>query len=236
MSRRRVLTIGAAIGALVCLASDALAAPPVRDAGPAITSAEFAAFNGVWVLADPPTALRTLEGEKPPLRKGVRAADKAAAAGVERCLPAGAPRIYQRQRGAFRMVIGREKAALTFEDNHLYRLIYLNSEHFEAAGPAYLGQSIGHWEGAVLVVETNNFNAATTLDNAGLPHSEALKLTERFSIEPDGRLRLEMTFDDPKTFTRPWKAQLRFARRDVPLLDEDYCLRRSGLLDAAPKP
>jgi len=69
--------------------------------------------------------------------------------------------------------------------------------------PAFLGYSIGHWEGDVFVVETAGFNDKNALDGRGHPRSEALRVTERFRRRDFGHLDVEMTFDDPKMYTRP---------------------------------
>ena len=70
--------------------------------------------------------------------------------------------------------------------------------------PAYLGYSAGHWEGDTLVVETAGFNDKTTLDLMGHPHSEKLRLTERFRRRDYGHLDIEMTFDDPVMYNKPF--------------------------------
>ena len=70
--------------------------------------------------------------------------------------------------------------------------------------PSWLGYSTGRWEKDALVVETIGINDTTWMDNAGHPHSDALKVTERFRRVDFGHLEIEMTFDDPKTYTKPW--------------------------------
>jgi hypothetical protein len=73
----------------------------------------------------------------------------------------------------------------------------------EEMNPTWLGYSVGHWEGDTLVVTTAGFNDKTWLDFSGHPHSEALRITERFHRRDFGHLDFEMTLDDAKTFTRP---------------------------------
>ena len=70
--------------------------------------------------------------------------------------------------------------------------------------PAFMGYSIGRWEGDVFVVETAGFNDRTPLDMFGHPHSEALRVTERFRRKDFGHLDVEMTFDDPAMYTKPF--------------------------------
>jgi hypothetical protein len=70
--------------------------------------------------------------------------------------------------------------------------------------PAWMGYSVGHFDGDTLVVETTGYNDRTWLDLTGHPHTEALRVTERFQRTNTGQMKVEMTFEDPKTYTRPW--------------------------------
>ena len=70
--------------------------------------------------------------------------------------------------------------------------------------PAWLGYSVGKWERDTLVVETAGFNDKTWLDVIGHPHSEALRVVERYHRRDFGHLDVEMTFDDPQMYTKPF--------------------------------
>src|SRR5258708_29603819 len=95
---------------------------------------------------------------------------------------------------------------ILYEVGNLHRQIFTDGRKLpkEFDLPAYLGYSAGHWEGGTLVVETAGFNDKTVLDGMGRPHSEALRITERFRRRDFGHLDWEMTFDDPKMYTRPF--------------------------------
>jgi hypothetical protein len=103
------------------------------------------------------------------------------------------------------------------------RIIRLNSKPLPAALTSWLGDSIGRWEGNVLVVETRGFTANDHLRAAG-PWASFLVtprtvVTERFArVAPD---RIDYTFvvDDPTYYTQPWKGESHFLRRDEPLLE-----------------
>ena len=69
--------------------------------------------------------------------------------------------------------------------------------------PTWLGYSVGRWEGDTLVVESAGFNDRTWLDRAGHPHSEKLRVTERFRRVDFGHVQYQITFDDPETLTKP---------------------------------
>ena len=70
--------------------------------------------------------------------------------------------------------------------------------------PAWLGYSVGRWEGDTFVVETNGLSEKTWLDDGGHPHSDALRLTERFTRRDFGHMDVAITFDDPAMYTKPW--------------------------------
>ena len=76
----------------------------------------------------------------------------------------------------------------------------------------YMGHSVGRWEGDTLVVDVTEFNGKNWFDRAGNYHSEALHLTERFTPIPDA-IHYEVTIEDPKVFTRPWKISMPLYRR-----------------------
>lgn len=70
--------------------------------------------------------------------------------------------------------------------------------------PAWLGYSVGRWDADTFVVETNGLNSVTWLDDGGHPHSDNMRLTERFRRPDFGHMEIEMTINDPEFYTRPW--------------------------------
>jgi hypothetical protein len=95
---------------------------------------------------------------------------------------------------------------ILYEAGNAHRQIYTDGRELpkEFSLPAYYGYSVGHWEGDTLVVESAGFNDKTTLDAAGHPHSEALRLVERYRRRDFGHLDVETTIDDPQMYTRPF--------------------------------
>jgi len=95
---------------------------------------------------------------------------------------------------------------ILYEAGNSHRQIYTDGRGLpkEYDKPAYWGYSVGHWEGDTLIVETAGFNDKTTFDGMGHPHSEALRVTERFRRRDFGHLDVEMTFDDPQMYTKPF--------------------------------
>jgi hypothetical protein len=95
---------------------------------------------------------------------------------------------------------------LLYEYGNSHRQIYTDGRPLlhEINLPAFLGYSVGHWDRDTFVVETTGFNDKQTLDVIGHPRSERLKITERFRRHDYGHLDVEMTFDDPTFYTRPF--------------------------------
>jgi hypothetical protein len=126
-----------------------------------------------------------------------------------RCYPPGGPRQFQLP-GGFQFVeqpaLGRILVLLG-GGNRNWRVIYTDGRPPEQAAEAVLtfyGTSVGRWEKDTLVVESSGYNERFWLSAGGLPHTEALRLTERFSRPNLATLRYEVTVDDPRTYTRPW--------------------------------
>jgi hypothetical protein len=93
--------------------------------------------------------------------------------------------------------------------NSVHRTVFTDGRPLPAdPTPAWMGYSTGHWEGDTLVVETAGFNDRSWLDIEGHPHTEALRIIERFHRRDFGHMDLEMTIDDPKTFTRPFSFRI----------------------------
>lgn len=99
---------------------------------------------------------------------------------------------------------------ILYEVDNLHRQIYTDGRTLpkEFDFPAYLGYSVGHWERDVFVVETAGFNDKTSLDLIGHPHSDALRITERFHRRDFGHLDVEMTFDDPQMYSKPFTLKI----------------------------
>jgi hypothetical protein len=95
--------------------------------------------------------------------------------------------------------------------------------HFDKVDPppddTYMGHSVGHWEGDTLVVDVTNFNGKNWFDRAGNFHSDALHLVERFTLITPDAIRYEVTIEDPKVFTRPWKISMPLYRRLEPKME-----------------
>jgi hypothetical protein len=93
---------------------------------------------------------------------------------------------------------------LSQEDHWVRRIFTDGRGHPDGYPTAWMGHSIGKYEGDTLVVDTVDINDATWLDDLGHPHSDALHLVERIRRVNHDTLEIAVTFDDSKTYTKPW--------------------------------
>jgi len=142
---------------------------------------------------------------------------------LARCLPVSIP--FLNFRGLSRIVQTPGLIVMLYESpNSPHRTIFTDGRELpKDPNPTWLGYSVGHWEQDTLVVNSAGFNDSGWLDVGGHPQTETLRITERFRRRDFGHLELEMTFDDPKTFTRSFTLRI-----DKPLapdteLLEDVC-------------
>jgi len=115
--------------------------------------------------------------------------------------------------GAFPMKIVQTSnlVVVLYEYQTIFRQIFTDGRGLpEDVNPTWMGYSVGHWDGDTLVVTTAGYNDRTTIDLAGHPHTEALRMTERFRRRDVGHLDVQVTFDDPKAYTKPWTLPFNF--------------------------
>ena len=102
-----------------------------------------------------------------------------------------------------------------YERDHQMRHVYLNREHSDNPGHTWYGESVGHYEGDTLVVDTIGQNDLTHVDRFATPHSDRIHVVERYRLGEDGQtLEALVTTEDPIAFTVPWSGQARYAPRD----------------------
>ena len=99
--------------------------------------------------------------------------------------------------------------AVLYEYHTMFRQIFTDGRTLPPdANPTWMGYSVGRWDGDTLVVTTAGYNDRTSLDLAGHPHTDALRVTERYRRVDYGHIDLQVTFDDPKAYTRPWSLRV----------------------------
>ena len=157
-----------------------------------------------------------------------------------RCYLPGVPRVTYMPY-PFRILQQPDKVTIIHEYVRAIRYVYMNGNpHPRGHIDWYMGDSRGRWEGNSLVVDVIDFNDETWFDRAGNYHSDALHLVERFTPTGPDHLLYEVTVEDPKVFTRPWKMSMPLYRRqekNVELLEYEcgaYLLEQEWDKPASP--
>ena len=205
---------------------------PVHDLG-----------GGVWMMKNPPGSNRgftnfTYTKEEPELTPwGMEKYKEAKASNggeytldttndpvLTRCYPPGVPRVYFHPY-PFEFVTAPKFTLMIFEYDHTLRRIYTDGRPLPAdPDPLWLGTSVGHWEGdTTFVVDTVGFNEKTWLDRLGHPHSDQLRVNERFRRVDRDHLEIDITMTDPKALVKPWKATFYYELRPNWELGEITC-------------
>ncbi len=130
------------------------------------------------------------------------------------CMPPGVPHILNLFDD---MKVLQEPHQVTFmysRDHHV-RHVYLNQPHAENLGHSWWGESIGHYEGDTLVVDTIGLMDGAETDRFGTPHSDRMHVVEHYRMSDDGSiLEVELTIEDHGAFAMPWKARADYERND----------------------
>ena len=122
-----------------------------------------------------------------------------------RCLPWGYTRAMQTAY-PIELIQTPKRTAILFESNNVFHIVPTDGRQLpKDPEPAWLGYSAGRYEGDTLVIETTGFNGKTWLDTGEHPSSDQLKVTERLRHIDADHLQHEITFEDPKTYTKSFK-------------------------------
>jgi hypothetical protein len=234
---------------IMAFSLSALAQTPAKPqtAAPSASTAQAAShdLSGVWVqqyltnswsVSDPygheledgtpyrPEALAKLKSEIP--LKGPNGTDdrnKSTDPVVKYCDPPGIPRELLNPR-PFKIFQTPYELVMIFEDSRMWREIFMDGRPLpKDPDLTWFGYSVGKWEGGTLVVNTVGFKDTTWLDQLGRPHSDALRLTERYRRVDHDTLQLDVTIDDAKMYTKPWTGQKTFRFRPVYDMRESIC-------------
>ena len=129
------------------------------------------------------------------------------------CWPNGTPAflLYPQQPVFF--VQSTKEVLMIWQGDHQVRHVYLDTPHSKNPTPSWYGESVGHYEGDSLVVDTIGISDKSLVDNFATPHTEQLHTIERFRMSDDGRrLEVRLHVEDPGAFTTPWDAMQRYRR------------------------
>lgn len=122
-----------------------------------------------------------------------------------RCLPSGPATFSQSTGGGmYKRIVQTPNLVVILNDDLTYRQIFMDGRSLEANPfPSWMGYSVGRWEGETLVVDSFGFNDKTWLNGRGLQHTEALRMTERYTRRDLGHLRIDVTFTDAGAYLKP---------------------------------
>jgi hypothetical protein len=228
--RNRIPGCLIAMAALVSLATVPAAGqvsgslPRTADGKPDLSGVWQAVTTANWNLQahaaekDVPAGLGVVEGDEIPYqpwaaaKKQENLKNRATADPESKCYLPGVPRITYMPY-PFQILQTPKHVAILYEYVHAVRRIYIDSPHPEGPIEWYMGDSRGRWEGDTLVVDNVHFTDQTWFDRAGNFHSEALHVIERYTPISPYHIQYEVTVEDPKVFTRPWKMSMPLYRR-----------------------
>ena len=147
---------------------------------------------------------------------------------ITNCQPHGMPRLMGGSIGAVEFVVTPEQTWIVWEWGIELRRIYTDGRGHPPADelyPLYNGDSIGHWEGQTLVVDTVSMRDDTPYDRTGAPHSDQVHMTERLRLTDPTHIENDITVEDPVAFTRPWHVVRHYyhAPKDRARIIDAYC-------------
>src|SRR5260370_30640264 len=178
-------------------------------------------LNGVWSAPFTPEISKPL-GHQPPFtpyaadlfKKEDEIDDP-----LTQCLPIGPARGIQAGLMPFQIVQMPAVTAILFENQRTFRIINTDGRsHPKDLDPNWFGDSVGHWEGDTLIVDTVGLNDRTWLDTAGHQHSDQLHLVERFQKIDNDNIKWTVTFEDPKFYTEPCSVTLPIKRQPTEIM------------------
>jgi hypothetical protein len=209
---------------LVCTAGVSVcqSVPRAKDGHPDLTGvwAPDGKYSGDFTKAlKPGEKISMLPSAEKAMKSHGKADDPA-----NKCLPMGVPRLSPYPQ---KFVQTKNQVIILDEgDIHTFRIVYLNGrKHPEDVNPTWYGDSIGHWDGDTLVVDTVDFNDRTWLDAAGHPHTEKLHVIERYTRPDANTLLREVTVEDPGDYAKPFTMEGSYKLIANKELKERYCYK-----------
>jgi hypothetical protein len=145
------------------------------------------------------------------------------------CLPFGVSRSLYGPHPT-QIIQDENYVAFLFEQGSMQHLVYTDGRTFTPdLPPSWFGESIGHYEGDTLIIETRNINGYAKVDTIGHPLSSQAKITETYKRTNFGTIQHTFTVDDPKTYTKPWTINDTWEMEKWGLVLMEYACMESGL-------
>jgi len=214
----RTIALGSAVyGALICtLLASGASAQPMLNGHPdfsGLWQCRVNCGNGTLLPHDKldmtPEGVRLYAIKKAGVDKG----DPAYDTGLM-CHPLGLPRLAMF--GTFDIFQKDDHIGVIGEWLGPAREIYFQNTHRKDYFPTFMGDSIAHWEGNTLVIDTTNIDEETLVDSSGFPHSDQIHFIERWTLSPDGNtITSAWTLTDPKIFKATFQRNVVYRRKDA---------------------
>ena len=179
---------------------------------------------------DAPAGLGVVEGDQIPYQPWAAAKKKenfekrATEDPLAKCYLPGVPRITYTPL-PFQIFQTPKQVTIFYQYAHAVRHIFANgSKHPDGHIDWWLGDSRAQWQGDTLVVDVTDFNDLTWFDRAGNFHSDELHVVERYTPADADHINYEVSIEDPKVFTRPWKMSMilyRHKEKNFQLLEHE---------------
>ena len=148
------------------------------------------------------------------------------------CMPAGVPGFLTYPVRPVYIVQTPKQVLIIYSGDQQVRRVYMDAPHSENPKPSWYGESVGHYEGDTLVVDTIGMNDKTFVDNYRTPHTEKLHVVERWKKIDDGKmLEVNIRVEDPDAFNEPWSATKRYRRVQTPMTEEVCAENNQHLFD-----
>ena len=168
-------------------------------------------LSGVWVANTPRYLVDLSGGQEVPFQPWAEKLYEERRSNLgrddpeARCLPHGVPKVNTLPY-PFKIFNTPNAVVILYEMYYLHRQIFIDGRELpsEYIAPAWMGYSIGEWEGDEFVVTTSGFNDKMWMDTNGHPHTDQLVVTERFRRLNYGRMEIGVSIDDPGAYTAPW--------------------------------
>ena len=145
------------------------------------------------------------------------------------CQPGGVPGFSSFIVEPIYLIQSPKEVVMVYAGNQEARHIYMDVQHSANPKPSWYGDSVGHYEGDTLVVDTIGLNTKTFVDNYRTPHSEKLHVVERYHLINGGNmLEVNLRVEDPDAFNMAWTASQRYRRVQQGQLDEQVCAENNA--------
>ncbi len=148
------------------------------------------------------------------------------------CMPAGVPGFHLYGFQPLYFIQTPTQVIMVYSNDQQTRRVYLDVPHSTDLKPSWYGESVGHYEGDTLVVDTIGLNDKTYVNNFRTPHTEKLHVVERFKLVGGGKaMQVDITFEDPDAFNAPWTVMQRYDRIERPMAEEICAENNQHLFD-----